>query len=777
MKNLDEIILESLKLINYNRGEILNEELPKPNPLIMGGEKSPFLIKNKALDLPPKKTPVSSGIYYYVTPSLGTVGIASGQISTSGYPKLVPADAFFISEKDYNNLLKMDERGRYNWINLQSGINYSKTQIENSRKKITSSYNKEEKNPTDYLLTLPSLETNNSIFIYPVENARISEYRYGFYKYKVSNIKKLGSFDLKLAEKFFGRQCRKLSGTHPNYNVGYDPKFDYYVNRNTAAKCYPIVVSQKEVEVDEKKGNEIVTKTYTERSFNVPTNTVTKLKNGNNIKTSKTKYENGCNPISYDSCLKLSWEMLSTYNNFQGVFEFTVDRYESSDEKKPISTRIYRATMTEEWFPWLNTFKGYVELDEDTKNKFGSWVLQRAETYNGKTGVQIIEDHLKTKNLSSDDYNCNGPFELNDEYKYGLKQWSYQNFLEKSNADTIASSTMNYKEESTWYLVRNVFTYWNQQNYYNVTGTIGDTELVNENPLDNYLNDFYGIGDKKMGSDEEFGQFYTIKDIGALDKKYDDIFSQKGNNIKSFLGVLAKDYKNELINKKTKSSSFLELYLKYKWDNTLQSFLFSKVTEASGDPCVQPLNDSVAKVWRMLIFLMSSGIKTNTSKGYDPTKGIFSGAGNLITKFDPIESCAKKTMNFRPGVSFISSIPLPKDITDDQLNKLNINENSVCKIEDGESKILNNSTIYFRLNGTSLDELGINSPVDFNMFGGSMSANQIIESFSSKSSEPEIDSDTEAFLKKQLEVYQQLNKEIDKFMSTHFVVPSRLIKT
>ena len=27
MKNLDEIILESLKLINYNRGEILNEEL------------------------------------------------------------------------------------------------------------------------------------------------------------------------------------------------------------------------------------------------------------------------------------------------------------------------------------------------------------------------------------------------------------------------------------------------------------------------------------------------------------------------------------------------------------------------------------------------------------------------------------------------------------------------------------------------------------------------------------------------------------------------------
>ena len=134
-------------------------------------------------------------------------------------------------------------------------------------------------------------------------------------------------------------------------------------------------------------------------------------------------------------------------------------------------------------------------------------------------------------------------------------------------------------------------------------------------------------------------------------------------------------------------------------------------------------------------------------------------------------------MNFRPGVSFISSIPLPKDITDDQLNKLNINENSVCKIEDGESKILNNSTIYFKLNGTSLDELGISSPVDFNMFGGSMSANQIIESFSSKSSEPEIDSDTEAFLKKQLEVYQQLNKEIDKFMSTHFVVPSRLIKT
>lgn len=775
MKNLDEIILESLKLINYKRGEILNEQPPKPNPLIMGGEKSPFLIKKKALDLPPKKTPVSSEIYYYAVPSLGTVGIASGQLSPSGYPKFVPADAFFISETDYNNLLNMDERGRYTWINLQFGINYSKTQIENSRKKITSSYNKEEKDPTDYLLTLPSLETNNSIFVYPIENARISEYRYGMYKYKVSNIKKLGSFDSKLAEKFFGRQCRKLSGTHPNYNVGYDPKVDYYVSRNTAAKCYPIVVSQKEVEVDEKKGKEIVTKTYTERLFNVQTNTVTKLKNGNNIKTSKTKYENGCNPIAYDSCLKLSWEMLSTYNNFQGVFEFTVDRYESSDEKKPIWTRIYRATMTEEWFPWLNTFKGYVELGEDTKNKFGSWVLQRAETYNGKTGVQIVEDNLKTKNLSSGDYNCNGPFKLND--KYGLQQWSYQNFMEKSNARNIASPTMNYQEESTWYLVRNVFTYWNQQNYYNVTGTIGDAEFVNANPLDNYLNDFYGIGDKKIGSDEEFEQFYTTKDIEALDKKYDDIFSQKGNNIKSFLGVLAKDYKNELNNKKTKSSSFLELYLKYKWDNTLQSFLFSKVTESSDDPCVQPVENSIAKVWRMLIFLMSSRTKIFTPKGYDPIRRKYVGAGNFITKFDPIESCAKKTMNFRPGVSFISTIPLPKDITDDQLNELDINKNSVCKIEDGESKILNNSTIYFRLNNLSLDELGISSPVDFNMFGNSVNANQIIESFNPKSTEPEIDSDSEEFLKKQLEVYEQLNKEIDKFMSTHFVVPSRLIKT
>ena len=78
MKNLDKIILESLKLINYKRGEILNEQPPKPNPLTMGGEKSPFLIKKKVLDLPPKKTPVSSEIYYYAVPSSGTVGIASG---------------------------------------------------------------------------------------------------------------------------------------------------------------------------------------------------------------------------------------------------------------------------------------------------------------------------------------------------------------------------------------------------------------------------------------------------------------------------------------------------------------------------------------------------------------------------------------------------------------------------------------------------------------------------------------------------------------------------
>jgi len=795
MKNIDEIIVESLKLINYNRNETLDEQVPS---YLAQTSQAPLLPKVKLKNLEyPKKTPNSALDYLYASPSDGTVGIASGQLSQSRYPKSIPNDAFYIDETTYKLWISMDPYSRYTAIKLMAASKDLEAKQAAARTKITTSFDVKEENPSDYLLTYPSLQTNNSVFIYPVENARKNEYSYGMYKYVISNIKKLSSFDKPMAEKFFGRQCKKSPGTHPNYNVGYEAKFDWYINKNTASKCYPIVITQKEVEVEETKGDKTYSKQYTERYFNVPTTTVTKLKNGNEIKITKTKYDKECIPIGYDSCLKLSWEMMSLYNNTQGIFEFTLDRYENSKplrtqtdnpfEKDPGWPRTYMATMTEEWFPWTNTFKGYLEITEDSKNKFGSWVIQRAETSSNKTGVRIVEDYLKTKNLSSGDYNCNGPYTLND--KFGLQQWSYQNYLEKSKAKNVSTQNLNYSTESNKWMVRNIFTYWNEENYYNSTGTLGTTPLMsNENVLDPYLNDLYGINDKKLGSDAEYDQFYSLKDVEALEKKYEDILNQKGNNLKSFLAVLSKDYNSEKNSKnKVNTSSFLELYLKYKWDNILQSYLFQKVTSVEEDVCVMPPETSTTKVWRMMIFLMTEGLKlspptftTPKSKGvpYKTPELTWLNAGTTSKdlRISNIESCAKKTMSFTPGISFFGTIPLPKEINDSQLSELKIDKNRICTIDDGESKILNGNTIFFKLNDVSLEELGVSSPVDFNMFGGSVDANELINAFSNKPTDDNIDTNSEAFMKQQLAVYNKMNEEIDKFINTHLVVPSKLIK-
>jgi len=864
MKNLDEIIVESLKLINYNRNKTLTEQgssyLPQPSQATMFPQ---FDTKIKGLyddefGNPgyPQKTPISGLDYFYATEN-DLIKVIEKLLKEESTP---PSDQYYTYEgveykrsiyggwfywdpgyKKWNNIDNWSNRGitvndravfdgnflEGMWTEknpylkpstrekaektelkkttsqtiqaarefaLMAAIKDTEAKQASARKKITSSYNKQEENPVDYLLTLPSLETNNSIFIYPVANAKKSEYNYGMYYYKISNIKKLSSFDKPMAEKFFGRQCKKLSGTHPKYNVGYEAKFDWYINKNTASKCYPIVITQKEVEVEETKGDKTYSKQYTERYFNVPTTTVTKLKNGNEIKITKTKYDKECIPIGYDSCLKLSWEMMSLYNNTQGIFEFTIDRYENF---KPLRTqtdnpfeidpgwpRTYRAIMTEEWFPWTNTFKGYLEITEDSKNNFGSWVIQRAETSANKTGVQIVEDYLKTKNLSSGDYNC-----TRTDFTIWSNPWTYENYLEKSKAKNVSTQNLNYSTESNSWAKRNIFTYWNEKDYYNSTGTIGTTPLMlNNSVLDPYLNDLYGINDKKLGSDAEYDQFYSLKDVEALEKKYEDILNQKGNNLKSFLAVLSKDYNSEKNSKnKVSTSSFLKTYLQYKWDNILQSYLFQKVTSVEEDICVMPPETSTNKVWRMMIFLMTEGLKLSPPTFTTPKwKGVpyktpeltwlNAGTTSKDLRISNIESCAKKTMSFTPGISFFGTIPLPKEINDSQLSELKIDKNRICTIEDGESKILNNNTIFFKLNNVSLEELGVSSPVDFNMFGGSIDANELINAFSNKPTDDNIDTNSEAFMKKQLAVYEQMNKEIDKFISTHLVVPSKLIK-
>ena len=573
----------------------------------------------------------------------------------------------------------------------------------------------------------------------------------------IENIKLLGDYNRERAEKFFGRQCKKISGTHPTYNVGYNYNIDYYVD-GLGNKCYP--KPYKETTIDASSG-----KTYKQREFNQKVKTI-KLKNGNNVDISKNQYDPQCKPITYENCLRVSWDSLDDNNNLSGVYEFEV--------KSGLIRNKYRALMTEEWFPWYNRFVGYYDIENTGSpylTKYNTWEIARGDTTFLKTGVEIMEEKLG--NFSSKDYSS-------------LPVLDVENFTSSELFDTYLLKQQNikpFKTESSNTLVRNVFTHWNTVNKYYSSGYLSDYEDLNTNSeLDGLLKDLYGLEDKdKIGFDQTDEEFYTLNDINALEIKYEDIYKQKG--LVGTLSTIAKDLSTEKKSKKVSGSTLYENYLKFKWDDIIsldfQGNLALVLTDAQkfkGCFTDAEITSPYTKGLALAIMSTTSPKKIvpplkspNTNKKPNYLSSIFQSMVGGIKKVkekmglhDVVEECPKLVF---PNVKIC---PLPKDYENLDQKYFKIDKGKLCTIESSPDQIL--KSLYFVLNGATISDLGLSVPFNVDTIQN-ITATQLNDNISGKSEEEnESGKPTKEQLQAQLEMVETFNKELSIITSTKFLI-------
>jgi len=540
-----------------------------------------------------------------------------------------PVGAIEISKKVYD-IISLDPTRRFDpTLSLQPKLDQMSKNFE--RQMVSQNF------PKDKYTIIPSIQQGQNTYVYPTSIikpdanlAMVSKTESNFY-YKIKDIVYLGGYNRELAEKFFGRQCKKLSGEHPNYNVGFDYKIDYYIN-DSGVKCFPNVLKSQVVDLATDKSN----KNYTKREFNLPTNSSTKLKNGNDIKISKNSYPKGCKPIPYNTCLEFSWQVMQTSNNTNGVYSFVIEKYEVQWERKPFgkwgkdkfippwffnqseekkdpwvkkgdgilkSKAKYTAVMTDEWFPWFNQFVNkekpgqiYTNNYKEEKNNFGTWEITRSKLFGNKTGVEIVENnYLKDKNLSSGDFK---------DFPTSFIDLS-NNFLEKNKVINLDYSNW----QDNWFTNE----YFSYEKKINLGGNLKTPAYY-----ETLINDFYGISSdgkqdiSKLGFETQDEEYYKAQDLKALEKKYEDIKKQK-QDTRSFLAVIAKDYQSEL--KKSPPNNLIVNYLGVLWNQTLLG-QFSKFLDLFENlECVKNGID-LPKSWLMGIILLKNdtcvAYKTNT---------------------------------------------------------------------------------------------------------------------------------------------------------------------
>jgi len=670
-------------------------------------------------------------------------------------------------------------------------------------------------------LMLPSLEINSNFIIYPtkpiINNDRIdfldnlytdlsSRYFYNklfsnnilnFY-YKIKNLKYLNNFDKETAEKFFGRQCKKLSGTHPKYDVGYDFKVDYFID-NSGNQCFPNVL--KNQIVNSSTNNNL--KTYTKREFNLPIKKSTLLKNGNNINISKNSYPEGCKPIPYDYCLSFSWSQMKEKNNLNGVYSFTLEKYNvelksadffnnnpTSSVPKEIlqSTKTYTAVMTEEWFPWFNQFKNidnqgqiYVENYQEQKNTFGTWESTKTSIFKNKpTGVEIIENnYLKDKNLSSGDF-----------------QYFKSNFINLSNnfEKNNPFSNLKYKNvESKWYWVN--YDHFN----YDKKGTIKN---ASENPsyYGSLINDFYGLSSSEdaVGFDTMIEKHYRDQDILSLEKKYDEIKKQK-KNIRSFLAVIAKDYQIEM--NKNVPNELIKDYLGITWNMEIIKKSIEDLTllELSQHKFCIKSDIEFLKSWIIGIVILSNTYEAqNITK---TTKCLQSISGqNPLSKPITVYNQPYNSQNFNKYTNPLLQsyslahpsekmdwIRVPTSIqsklnfiafpisTEEEKNEFKISNNQCVFIDKSSEKdIMNKSIKFFQLNSHKSSSLvgGIDDNLIFFDAYIDTKFNELKTQFEEKKDDKTKNEDEIELLKKVIDLNQQFQNELNNFIKNTIIIPS-----
>ena len=393
------------------------------------------------------------------------------------------------------------------------------------------------------------------------------------------------TFNRELAEQYFGSQCLKLSGKHPSYDVGYVKELDFYVEGGSQQRCLPIPYTSEDFTVYDKKTKKNKIDTVEKYQIDLPKST--QLKNGKKIQKSKYKYPKNCKPIEYDACLNLSWNMVYQYNvQDQGSFEFnsfgnTGIGYNSSTTKM----ESYVACMSDEWFPWYNTFVGYIKKSDykvssdKSGKKQGTKCLRKDRTV---TGVDEMEKYLEYYNLNS------GVMTLNVS-TYNVNFTLPEVLITTNQNVELRQNYIDYKYDKNEWLsfgqadIDTYKTYLNSS-FIDYVNTVNDQKTM----FDISLDDFYGkkstlinpFMPKPPGGDfmekipqiiggEELNLLQDERIVETLSQKYTPLFEKYQTSPFEILKITSKDYYKE--NEKLKPNQIVLDYYVNVWNNVLMT--------------------------------------------------------------------------------------------------------------------------------------------------------------------------------------------------------------
>jgi len=522
MNNLNEIIQKSLGLINYDRSKTIDEQTTLGIPT---GMYNWFIPKKE------KKPTYEQKPLNIVTPSYD---------DESDTP-FVTLKSVVKNQDIYIPLRKVTEKVKTSETDFLKGLQskYGKigTNFPNDLKSFYKEYDK-----TTY------------------EQPKI-----------IKTINGIEPFNRELAEQYFGSQCMKLSGQHPSYNVGYSKQLDYYID-DSGRRCVPIPHKTNESNVYDpktKKNKIAVTETY---QLDLPK--AVKLKNGNTIQKSKFKYEKSCKTLTYEECLKVSWDNLFSFNTQnQGVYEIEIETQSvvvpMVNETK--NKKTYIGCISDEWFPWFNSFVGYIEKSEYKVSTDSAGIKQGTKCLSKNTndsGVNMMEKYLgnlsskvTTLNLKYGDSVENFPMDSALMKSIGKDYANYEAGIDRNFTDYI--NTQNNESNINDLYLKNLYGY-------TIGASILPKHLLNQAAIKELR---YGVG----GDEEQF--IRDERTIESLMLKHNEVQSKYENNIFEYLKFISNEYFKE--NEKLKPNEVVNDFLVTKWNEILSSYRVIEFTDFS----------------------------------------------------------------------------------------------------------------------------------------------------------------------------------------------------
>jgi len=268
MKNIDNIILNSLRLINYDRSKHITEQISLPTI----GPLGPAFDKFKPSWMGPQNNKKIFDI---------------NKVFPKTPPKVIDYEQLgTYSDRDFN--FTTDPAI---WKNTNKSNSLPKESTQNQLISIISVA------PNETLYQ--TQEDYNKSKITPLEWAKFNE-----------------PYNESKAINYFGSQCMKLSGRYPKFNVGYSDDWDYYVSSSSNTRC-----KSKKIKVVTDTDKNKIEFLYQKKLLKPIT-----LKNGSSYNLTKFTYDPDCTPIDYSTCLRYAWQSVFTTGvNNNSVLKFKKD--------------------------------------------------------------------------------------------------------------------------------------------------------------------------------------------------------------------------------------------------------------------------------------------------------------------------------------------------------------------------------------------------------------------------------------------------------------------